>query len=88
MDNIWRDLLKSQKKFEKSLAPLVFPMLERDKRKQQGVHYSEVSTPQTTEVESMKNSRGRPDFAMTGSSAHSSNRFSRRLKFREIIDER
>ena len=90
MDKMWVDLLKSQKKFEKSLAPMVFPMLEREKRKRHGFHLSEVSTPITTEVESysFRNSKGRPDFGMTHSSAPSSNRPSRRLNFREIKEER
>jgi hypothetical protein len=29
------------------MAPLVFPILEREKRIKQGFHLSEVSTPQT-----------------------------------------
>lgn len=55
---MWRQLIKSRKKYERTLAPLVFPMLERDKRKKQGMHYTEVSTPQTTtEIDSLYESK-------------------------------
>lgn len=51
------NLLKKQKKYEKSLAPMVFPILEREKRKKKGFDYSEVSTPISTVYQSSKPSR-------------------------------
>lgn len=45
---MFTNLLKKQKKYEKSLAPMVFPILEREKRKKKGFDYSDVSTPIST----------------------------------------
>ena len=45
INELYINRLKMQKKYEKSLAPMVFPILEREKRKKNGFHYSEVSTP-------------------------------------------
>lgn len=61
INEIYRNLLKNQKKFERSLAPLVFPMLERDKRKKEGFDYSEVSTPASTVIQSSQQHRSRTD---------------------------
>lgn len=41
--------MKRHKKNQKCLAPLVFPMLEREKRHKQGLFFSEVSTPKSND---------------------------------------
>ena len=41
--------MKRHKKNQKCLAPLVFPMLEREKRHKQGLVFSEISTPRSTD---------------------------------------
>ena len=46
-DNEYKNILRIHKKNQKCMAPLVFPILEREKRIKQGFHLSEVSTPQT-----------------------------------------
>ena len=59
MNEIFINLLKKQKKYEQSLAPMVFPILEREKRKKMGYNYSEVSTPPSTVLQSQQESRMR-----------------------------
>ena len=52
VEDLFINSLKKQKKYEKCLAPMVFPLLEREKRKRQGFHYSEVSTPMSSAMQS------------------------------------
>ena len=54
INELYRNLLKDQKKYERSLAPLVFPVLERERRKKEGFHFSEVSTPMSTQFKQSK----------------------------------
>jgi len=43
------ELMKRHKKNQKCLAPLVFPMLEREKRHKEGLFFSEISTPKSND---------------------------------------
>ena len=57
VNQLYLKCLKNQKKYERSLAPMVFPLLERDKRKKKGFDYSEVSTPPSSALTSKHPSR-------------------------------
>lgn len=77
INEMYRNLLKNHKKSERSLAPLVFPTLERERRKKQGFDYSEVSTPMSSAFASQIHSRQRKHSA--------SRKGSRSSRFRDGI---
>ena len=49
-ENEFRQIIRNHKKGEKKLAPLMFPVMEMEKRKRNGMAFSEVSTPQSSMV--------------------------------------
>ena len=44
----FRKIVRNHKKNEQALAPLAFPLRERERRKKFGLRFSEVSTPKSS----------------------------------------
>ena len=51
----FRHIVRNHKKNEKALAPLMFPIRERERRKKHGLAFSEVSTPKSSILLSASN---------------------------------